>query len=243
MEDLIIFLVIFLISIIQSVFGVGILLFGTPTLIYLNYDFIETLNFLLPCSILVSLFQIFFVKKIIKKNSLVFKKNFFLYCLTCIFISLVVLSNIINEINFHKFIGLTLLIILSTKFFIKYFFNYGYYLKNYHKIINAIIGIIHGSTNMGGSFLSIYVAEISKKNIELRRYLIGYAYFFMAVTQLFSLLVTNNIVFTRTNIMCLFITLLCILLSFSFVHKINIEKYNFIFNSILLIYAFLLILN
>ena len=39
MEDLIIYIIILILSVIQSVFGVGILLFGTPTFIYLGYDF------------------------------------------------------------------------------------------------------------------------------------------------------------------------------------------------------------
>ena len=68
MEDLIIYIIILILSVIQSVFGVGILLFGTPTFIYLGYDFFETLNLLIPCSLLVSLMQILLTKNKIKHN-------------------------------------------------------------------------------------------------------------------------------------------------------------------------------
>ena len=44
MEDLLLYLILIVLSIVQSIFGVGILLFGTPTLIYLDYSFINTLN-------------------------------------------------------------------------------------------------------------------------------------------------------------------------------------------------------
>ena len=43
---------------IQSVFGVGVLLFGTPILLLLGYDFITTLTVLLPVSVSINLIQI-----------------------------------------------------------------------------------------------------------------------------------------------------------------------------------------
>ena len=52
-----IILVIIFVSFIQSIFGVGILLFGTPLLIILNHSFIETLTILLPISVLVNFFS------------------------------------------------------------------------------------------------------------------------------------------------------------------------------------------
>ena len=46
-------------SIIQSVFGVGVLLFGTPLLLLLGYDFIDALIVLLPIYIAINALQIF----------------------------------------------------------------------------------------------------------------------------------------------------------------------------------------
>ena len=45
-------------SIVQSIFGVGLLLFGTPTLLLLEYSYSETLWLLLPCSVTISLIQV-----------------------------------------------------------------------------------------------------------------------------------------------------------------------------------------
>ena len=42
----------------QSVFGVGLLLLGTPTFLLMGYNFFEVLNILLPYSILISFLQI-----------------------------------------------------------------------------------------------------------------------------------------------------------------------------------------
>ena len=50
--------VIVFISLLQSIFGVGILLFGTPILLSLGYGFTESLYTLLPLSLIVNLIQI-----------------------------------------------------------------------------------------------------------------------------------------------------------------------------------------
>ena len=45
-------------TVIQSIFGVGVLLFGTPLLLILGYDFIQALYILLPISLTINLLQI-----------------------------------------------------------------------------------------------------------------------------------------------------------------------------------------
>lgn len=241
MEDLSIYLIIIFISIVQSIFGVGILLFGTPTFIYLNYDFFETLNILLPCSLIVSLIQIFNTKKNVKKNKKIFKKNFFIYCLSVIFISLILLSKYADKIDFGQIVGITLIIILLTKLFSKLRKNFNFFINKNQKIINLLIGFIHGTTNMGGSFLSIYVNEITKDDIKLKTYLIGYAYFFMASTQLLSLILTGNLYLTKVNIVCIILTIFSVIFTSRVIKNIRPYEYNLIFNSILLVYAFLLL--
>ena len=46
----------------QSIFGIGLLILGTPTFIAMGYDFKSTLSILLPISIFISFFQ-FYKKK------------------------------------------------------------------------------------------------------------------------------------------------------------------------------------
>ena len=45
-------------SILQSIFGTGVLLFGTPILLILEHDFQKTLTILLPASIMINFFQL-----------------------------------------------------------------------------------------------------------------------------------------------------------------------------------------
>ncbi len=52
--DFFLYLLIFFISIIQSIAGVGILVVGTPIMLILNYPILQTMFFLLPISIIIS---------------------------------------------------------------------------------------------------------------------------------------------------------------------------------------------
>ncbi len=240
MEDLLLYLILIVLSIVQSIFGVGILLFGTPTLIYLDYSFINTLNILIPCSLLISFFQFNFNNKSIKKNKY-FKKNFFFYCISSIFLSLLILSKYSNNLNFEKLIGTTLILILFIKIFGYLTKNFNLFLNKYHKFVNFMIGLIHGITNMGGSFLTIYISELEKNDLFQRRYLIGYSYFFMASTQLFSLILSGNLIISKKILIYILITTVGYFLTKIILKKIDINKHNLLFNIILLFYALLLL--
>ena len=82
-------LIIFILCIFQSVFGVGLLLFGTPIFLMLDYGFITTLMTILPVSITISFFQIIHKKKLKKKQM----KKFNLHSLPFLFIFLILSIN------------------------------------------------------------------------------------------------------------------------------------------------------
>ena len=63
MEDTIIFTLILLLIIFQSIIGVGILVLGTPILLLINFDIIDIISILLPISILTSFINLIFIKK------------------------------------------------------------------------------------------------------------------------------------------------------------------------------------
>ena len=49
------FIIILFLCFFQSIFGVGLLLFGTPTFLLIGYDFVTTLAYILPLSITISI--------------------------------------------------------------------------------------------------------------------------------------------------------------------------------------------
>ena len=99
------FIIIFILSIFQSVFGVGLLLFGTPVFLMLDYDFISTLVTILPVSIIISFLQIMH-KKNLKKNQI---KEFNLNSLPFLFIFLIT-SIYTDLIDIKLFVSILLII-------------------------------------------------------------------------------------------------------------------------------------
>ena len=77
-------IIVFLI-VIQSIFGVGLLLFGTPSFLIMGYDFPNTINILMPVSITISFLQ--FSRSNVSDKK--FIKEYNLFCLPFLIIFLV----------------------------------------------------------------------------------------------------------------------------------------------------------
>ena len=169
-----IFLILILIAI-QSIFGVGLLLFGTPSFLLFGYDFANTINILMPVSITISSLQFF--KSKIKDRKFINEYN--LYCLPFLILFLIIALKYKNFFDFKLLVALLLifssiLILNKSKFssFKKKFFEI-------KKIILIGIGCVHGLTNMGGSFFAIYSTLVSKNVKEIARFYICYGYLIM----------------------------------------------------------------
>ena len=178
-----IFITIILTSVVQSFFGTGVLLFGTPILLILGKGFQTTLVILLPASILINFFQIRSSYKTIDR---LFYKNLILISLPLICLSLYLSHS--KEINANFLIGIFLIIIsLESKIVtIKRTLDW---LLNYEKFYLAIMGVFHGLTNLGGSLLSaaILSQDLTK---DSKRSTIAVSYCSMAVIQIITLIAT-----------------------------------------------------
>ena len=77
-----------LLVLIQTIVGVGVLVLGTPILLILNYNIVETISILLPVSILTSLMNLIYFKFVNKIPLLDLgskvKKSFFTICIPAI---------------------------------------------------------------------------------------------------------------------------------------------------------------
>jgi uncharacterized protein len=178
-------------SIIQTSVGIGILVIGTPTLLILGKEMPEIMANLLPLSILTSALNIFYFKLKNKKLRIVEEKEisniFFLYCLPGIFLGILIINFLNQEINFK--IVVSSLILFSV--FSKYKFQYS--LKNVNQRIKKffinLIGVAHGLTNSGGTLLTIFILSFGKnKNTNSSRYNVSYFYFYLALFQYFIFL-------------------------------------------------------
>jgi uncharacterized membrane protein YfcA len=223
--------------IIQSVFGVGLLLFGTPTFLLLGYDFANTINILMPVSIVVSFLQ--FARSKINDKKFIIEYNFF--CLPFLAIFLLLALNYRYVVDFKLFVALLLifssLLILNERRFSslreKFF--------QFKKFMLIIIGTIHGFTNMGGSFLSIYSTLISKNKKELARYYISYGYLIMGIIQYFIVLFISFESLNFSKIYYAMIAILIYLPSQKIFNNINDKSFSKYINFIALLYGIFII--
>ena len=232
-------IIVIILSVVQSVFGVGLLLFGTPSFLLLGYDFPNTINILMPMSITISLLQ-FFKSQVSDKKFVI---DYNIYCLPLLILFLILALNFRDLINFKFYIAVLLvissLIILNKKRFSSFkdtFFK----LK---KIILIFIGCIHGFTNMGGGFLSIYSTIISKNKKELSRYYISYGYLVMGVIQYFIVLLFtfNHLDFSK--IFYVLITISIYLPAQKLFKDISDIKFSKIINVIALFYGVIILVT
>ena len=171
-------------SFIQSIFGVGVLLLGTPLLMLQGYNFLQSAIVLLPISLLINLLQIF------KDHSAIdldFYKKILIYTIPFIVIFLIFINK--TKINIGILIGVILLLVAAKDFSIRAnrIVNL---LVRYEKSYLIIMGIVHGLTNLGGSLLTVVVHA---KDYEKRmiRATIAASYATFATFQIVTLLVSG----------------------------------------------------
>ena len=227
-------LIIVFVSFLQSIFGVGILLFGTPILLYLDYSFIHTLNILLPLSLLVNLVQLYSDHD---KVNYKFYLSFLKFAIPFVFLSLFLIVNI--NFNMNLLIGIFVILVFFQN-------KIPYFKKDFIKLINeklvlVLLGIVHGLTNLGGSLLvTIMYSKNMQKNESRSTIVICYATF--AVIQLLTLLlISNEYYFENTFIYCLVSLLTVMLTEFFLYHRISSKSYKLFFEIFLLILGLFLI--
>lgn len=233
MELVIEFIIIFLLAIFQSLFGVGLLLFGTPIFLFIGYDFESTLVLLLPISISISFLQIVYQRSSIK--SLVLEYNIF--CLPFLVLFLVIAITLRDMVDIRIYVSIfliiTSLIILNKNRIIRR----DKYLLKYRKVYLILIGSIHGFTNMGGGFLSIFSTLVNGGDRVLTRKYISYGYFVMGVMQYTTILFIglSNIDFTK--LYYIFLALFLFFPSQKIFNKLNDQLFIRIINYIALTFG------
>lgn len=218
-------IIIFILIIIQTIAGVGILVIGTPVLLFLNYEFIELLYILLPISILTSFANILYFKYIKKRKQLIdnnTKKQFFIITVPSVFIGITFITLMEDTINFDYLVS-SVIIISIILTYNKKLFNFNN-LKT-KLIILHVTGVIHGLSNSGGTLLSLFISSNKNKNNSV--YHIHYFYFSLALLQYIFLIIifgTNFNVFDYSYV--ILIMPIIILIGNSLYEKVNEDKFK-----------------
>ncbi|MGE3609141.1 MAG: TSUP family transporter [Bacteriovoracaceae bacterium] len=234
-----IFAIIFLLSIVQSLFGVGILLFGTSILLILGYEYNIALLYLLPASAAISWSQVWDYKSVKLFGN--YRKLFFTICLPALLVAMYAASYFDLKYQIKIFV----VVMLFVAFVLRYSKNS---LEKVQKILSSnlpfalgLMGIIHGLSNMGGSILTPLVSSLYK---EKEKVLAGvsFDYAFMATFQLMYLFLVQKSEFKSEYLFGAAISLLVRYLIGKRVFAFTGERiYQYLLNGFILTNALLLV--
>ena len=234
MSILEIFIIITL-SIFQSIFGVGLLVFGTPIFLQLGYDFFEVLNILLPFSIVISFLQLITKSELTDK----FAKSFVFFCIPLLILSLVILENIYDQINIILIVAIIMvsfstLNILVSKGMLKFRLN-----QSVRSLSLALLGLLHGFTNLGGGFLALISSNIGNSKLEVRTN-IAFGYLVFGAIQI---LYVNIFIQSMDldNLFLIIIPIICFFISQIIFNKISGKLFPILINYMVLIYGIFLL--
>ena len=152
---------VFLLIMIQSLLGAGILIFGVPILTICGFEYLDIIGLLLPSSMTVSILQLFKYRSV-KTDE--FKR--LPVAILGIIIGLIILTKLDAASVLPPIIGSLMLLAAVfrasalTKRKIEHFFSQN---RSLFHFFNAIL---HGFTNLGGVLLTVYSSSAHKAKVQ-----------------------------------------------------------------------------
>jgi uncharacterized membrane protein YfcA len=227
-------------AIVQTLFGAGVLLFGTPILLLFGYEFVDVLAVLLPISLTINLLQI---SKHRVQIDVSFYRKILLLTLPPIAIFLFLVTH--AHINISVIIGIFLLLIALKEFSVG-ITRFIDSVMQYETIYFLGMGVIHGLSNLGGSLLT---ALVHHKNYakDVARVTVAASYATFAVVQIITLWLFSHEqidISVSENTVYLVIGVLVFGLTDEMLYmQIEREKYRHIFSAFLALSGLVLIIK
>ena len=247
-------IVIIVTATVQSVFGVGVLLFGTPLLLLQYEKLTLVLPIVLPISIAINIFQV--VKHYKYIDTGFYKRILFLTIpFVIVFLALVLfLEAKFKNLGIGIFVGLFMLFVALKSYSRRIEQILKAFVK-YEKTYFIVMGIIHGLTNLGGSLLTAIAHEKNYPK-DTTRVTVGVSYGTFALFQMLTLLLAvigiinipgfaaENMNISFSNVIYLVVGVVIFLITEKFLYtNIDNEKYNKIFGIFLFVSGILLIVK
>ena len=241
-------------STVQSVFGVGVLLFGTPLLLLKYEKLTLVLPVVLPISIAINLFQV--IKHYRYIDTGFYKRILFITIpFVIVFLALVLfLEARFKNVGIGIFVGVFMIFVAVKSYSRKIERVLRAFVK-YEKTYFVVMGIIHGLTNLGGSLLTAIVHERNYPK-DTTRVTVGVSYGTFALFQILTLLLAvigiisipgfaaDNMNISFSNVIYLIAGVVIFLLTEKFLYtNIDNEKYSKIFAIFLFVSGILLIVK
>ncbi|MXN67063.1 TSUP family transporter [Stappia sp. GBMRC 2046] len=182
-------------SFIQSLFGMGLLVFGTPTLLLLGFEFSEVLAILLPASIVISLLQLYEDKLVDGR----FARQFIVWCLPALGLGLIALLEFGAAISLELALGTIMLLSVCFQMLPRYSVKTNGMIRHHLKAWFFIMGAVHGISNLGGSVLALVANSCFHEKSDVRK-TIAFCYLCFACIQLLILYNFKPEIFTWSQL-------------------------------------------
>lgn len=232
--------VVALVVVVQSLFGVGVLFLGTPFLLILGLPYLEILGVLLPVSLCLSTIQTAMGWRQIQWTTV---RWFVWLSLPATAVGTLLLKSIVGAAYLPTIIALYLTVV-SIGFYFQVSPNVIDWALKRDRLYILLTGLIHGTTNLGGPLLSTYVmAKYNDK--QQARATTAVCYGLLVVVQLLTLSVSGNpVALKSSNLLHMAIAMLVFALTNTFVfHRISNQKFRLFFGCVLLLMSALLLLR
>ncbi len=246
MEILFFYIFVTFLVIMQTIAGVGVLVLGTPLMLIFNYQIIELMNILLPISILTSLINYSYLKQN-KKNLKIkldqnIKKTFIFIFLPAISVGLILVKEFNQTLNFKILVSSTIMLSLIIKW--KFQEKIEVLSIGIKKFIVAIIGIIHGLSNSGGTLLTIFFTFLNKNRKNQSRYSITFYYLiFVFIQYMVFLIVFEKRILSDFSFEIIFLIIFGSLIGNYLVKKISETFFQRLIETLALFSAIVLLIS
>jgi uncharacterized membrane protein YfcA len=233
-------LVVALVVVVQSLFGVGVLFLGTPFLLILGLPYLEILGVLLPVSLCLSIIQTAMGWREIQWTTV---RWFVWLSLPATAVGTLLLKSIVGAAYLPIAIALYLGVV-SLGFYFQVAPNVIHWALKRDRLYILLTGLIHGATNLGGPLLSTYVlAKYDDK--QQARATTAICYGLVVVVQLLTLSMSGNpVALKSSNLLHMGIAMLVFALTNALVfHRISNQKFRMFFGCVLLLMSALLLLR
>jgi len=166
-------------AVVQSVFGIGLLLLGTPVLLILGVRFEQALWVLLPASMTISSLQLLLDRGI----QVAAMRRFIVWSAPPMLIGLAVVLKTGLSLKIDLVVAALLIFGAILRLSTALRAVALQWLQTHDIGALAGIGLVHGLTNMGGGLLSLYASIRHAEKYDIRQHIaLGYVIF--ALTQL-----------------------------------------------------------
>jgi uncharacterized membrane protein YfcA len=175
-------------AVVQSLFGVGLLVFGTPTLLLLGLPFDRVLMLLLPCSIVVSALQVATSGGLSLDP---FRRQFLTFTTPALLLATAMTLRLGSPGGIRVLVGLMLLVTAGTRLIRPAHAAFARVVRGHLPPLLVGLGVLHGASNLGGGILSVIVGTSFELKADARRQ-IAFCYGIMASLQLAVVLLTGS---------------------------------------------------